>query len=350
MMQRAVAGRIPLSGSFALTHRCNLRCVHCYLGAERSNTRPRSNESRTAFWCDLIDQIADAGCLDLLLTGGEPLIRRDFIEIYSKAVRRGLLTTVFTNATLINDRVLEAFVELPPRLVEITLYGATEQVYEAVTGVPGSYRRYLEGLDALTAAGVHIGLKSMIMAENRHEIPLMRAIAHERGAEFRVDPALFPRRDGDPSPLTHRVEAEEAIALEMADERFRTKAAGYLERMRNTPVENRLFSCLAGRTGFHVDPRGTLLPCLMVTTNGFDLHTGSFLAGWRGPIEHFTELKVAADNECATCENRFICGLCPAQFELETGTPHRKTEYACQLGAARCKILKKEVATCANTD
>jgi uncharacterized radical SAM superfamily Fe-S cluster-containing enzyme len=98
---RAVAERVPLSGSLAMTHRCHLRCVHCYLGQERF--APAGGELETGFWLSIVDQLADAGCLNLLVTGGEPLLRPDLPEVYTRAIRRGILLSLFTNGILIDE-------------------------------------------------------------------------------------------------------------------------------------------------------------------------------------------------------------------------------------------------------
>ena len=349
-LRRAIAERIPLNGSIALTHRCNLRCIHCYLGGERAGVPGGTGESDTRFWLDVVDQIADAGCLSLLITGGEPLVRDDFAEIYRHVIRRGILTTVFTNATRIDEATLEVFCQLPPQLVEITLYGASEEVFDRVTGVPGSYRRCLAGVDALGRARVRIGLKSMIMLENRHEIPAMREMARERGASFRVDAALVPRRDGHAGPLEQRIPPAEAIAIEMQDEELRRRGAEYFRRMRETGPTDRLFSCQAGRTGFHVDPAGTLSPCLMVTSHGHDLHKERFLAAWRDSMPQFLDQPVPQGYECHRCDKRFICGTCPAQAQMETGSLYEKPEYACMLADARCRALLDSVAPHAEGD
>jgi radical SAM protein with 4Fe4S-binding SPASM domain len=179
----------------------------------------------------------------------------------------------------------------------------------------------------------------MIMVENRHEVPAMRVMAEERGATFRVDPALFPRRDGHAGPLEHRIPAAEAVALEMADEDLRDRTARYFQRMRDVAPADRLFSCMAGRTGFHIDPAGTLRPCLLVTSHGFDLHKGTFLSGWHDVIPRFLEQELAPGYECHRCEKRFICGVCPAQSEMETGSAYERPEYQCRLGEARRRAL-----------
>lgn len=335
LMRRAVRERIPVSGSFALTHRCNLRCFHCYLGDERLGTAGGPGDRGTAFWLDVVDQVAGAGCLNLLVTGGEPMQRPDFATIYERAAASGILVTVFTNATRVTPKVLEVFAELPPRLVEVSLYGATRETYEKVTGVPGSYRRCLEGVDALIGAGVAVGLKTMLMAETRDEIAEMRRMAEERGVKFRLDPSLFPCRDGDTAPLEHRIPPAEAVAIEMQDEAYRRRAGDYYEKKKDLPPTGSLYSCTAGRTNFHVDARGHLFACMMVTADGFDLTRGRFADGWGGPVARFLDQPAPPGYECHTCERRFICGICPAQFAMETGSPDRKSEYVCRLGEER---------------
>jgi radical SAM protein with 4Fe4S-binding SPASM domain len=342
MLDRAVSRRIPLNGSIAMTHRCHLRCVHCYLGCERQ-ALPAGGELDAAFWCSVVDQVADAGCLELLITGGEPLLRPDFALVYTRARERGILVTVFTNGTLIDDRIARLFEDLPPQLVEVTLYGASEETYERVTGVKGSYRRCLDGVDALLGRGVAVGLKSVIMTENQGEMPALRRMASERGVSFRVDAALFPCRDGDRRPLEHRVQAADAVAIEMEDDGLRRRTADYFQRMRGLPPEQQLFSCMAGLTGFHVDPQGTLLPCLMVCTHGYDLRQGTFREGWETVIPRFREQGLTPGYECHECEMRFLCGTCPAQAGMETGSPHRKAEYLCRLGEARLDAVKAEL-------
>jgi radical SAM protein with 4Fe4S-binding SPASM domain len=326
-----------------MTHRCNLRCVHCYLGDER-NAESQARELDTAFWCSVVDQIAEAGCLNLLITGGEPFARSDFAEVYTRAKRRGLLVTVFTNGTRLDDSLLRLFSELPPWLVEVSLYGATKETYDKVTTVPGAWERCLAGVDALCSAGVRVALKTVILKGNQHEVGAMRQMAEDRRANFRVDPAVFPCRDGDQGPIEHRVAAAQAVAIEMADLGHLESTAKAYERLRTLPSVDRLYTCAAGQTGFHIDPEGTLQPCMMVNGHGFDLRRGSFRTGWDDVIRRFREIEAPRGYECNSCERRFLCGLCPAQASMETGSPDRKSDYYCSLGREREQLIVQETA------
>src|SRR5574341_510789 len=92
-----VAERAPVNGAIEVTHRCPLECAHCYNNLPMDDEGARGRELTRAELCRLLDQIAEAGCLWLLLTGGEIFARSDFLDIYTHAKRRGFLVTLFTN-------------------------------------------------------------------------------------------------------------------------------------------------------------------------------------------------------------------------------------------------------------
>ena len=175
--------RIPLNGSLEVTLRCNLRCEHCYLPfSQRSGSS--NGELSLAEIQRIFSEIADAGCLWLLLTGGEPFLRRDFLEIYDDAKRKGFIITIFTNGTLINQRIADHLAEWRPFEIEISLYGATQATYESVTGVPGSYARCRNGIDLLLERGLPLYLKSVLITLNEHELEQMQQLSKSLGVIF----------------------------------------------------------------------------------------------------------------------------------------------------------------------
>ena len=175
---------IPITGSFEVTLRCNLRCQHCYIPGERRRSR-KEPELNLEEMQRILDEITDAGCLWLLLTGGEPLLRRDFLDIYTYAKRKGLLLTLFTNGTLVTRRIADYLADWRPFKIEITLYGATQETYERVTGIPGSYARCRRGIDLLLERKLPLSLKTMVMTLNHAELDQMKALAASLGVQFR---------------------------------------------------------------------------------------------------------------------------------------------------------------------
>jgi radical SAM protein with 4Fe4S-binding SPASM domain len=337
--ERAIRDRVPASGSFDLTYRCNLRCTHCYCGHLNAQTRAQAGELETDVVLRILAEAADAGCLFMVLSGGEPLLRPDFPRIYAASRRLGMLTTVFTNATLVDERLLEVFREYPPRMVEISLYGVTPQTYERVSGVPGSFARAWKGIDALLEAGVRVGLKTMILRDNLDEIVAIEAKATELGLPFRLDAVVTPRLDGDTRPLEQRVDPDAAVALELATDKRRYDNASFRDQQSALPDSPDLYRCGAGVMGFHLDPQGVLRPCLMTQDLGSDAAGLGFAGAWNEVVEKLTGLRRNEDSVCVKCRWRVLCGYCPGLFALETGSPHGHSPYLCELGERRWQVI-----------
>ncbi len=356
--RRAMLERIPLDGSIELTHRCNLRCVHCFLGDQSSIRTHRAAELDTEEVKALLDDLVDAGTLNLTFTGGDPMVRRDFAELYEHAVRRGLLVTVFCDAVLVTDEIAGLFERLPPRKVEVSIYGASAEVYESVTQVPRSFRRCIEGIERLRRGGHRLTLKTVLLTLNHHELEAMRALADGFGAEFYFDTAVFPclphRDNGDGAnarrersrktaaqrvvevapprrePLAYRLDADVAAEVHARDDAQARELAEFYLRTRVARPSDDLYSCGAGMTTFHVDPYGRLQACTISTNVGYDLRAGSFADGWNGPIAALRERKSRPGLSCQSCDMRAMCGGCPALFAAETGEADVKSEHVCR--------------------
>src|SRR3954468_8734008 len=167
-------GRLPLNGTIEVTRRCPLTCLHCYNNLAMDDAEARARELPFDEHRRLLDDLADAGCLWLLYTGGEIFARRDFLDIYAYAKRKGFLITLFTNGTLITEKIADFLADMRPFTIEITLYGGTKETYEKLTGIPGSYDRCMRGIDLLLERKLPLKLKTVALSINKHEIPLMR--------------------------------------------------------------------------------------------------------------------------------------------------------------------------------
>ena len=209
--------RVPVNATIEVTHRCPLTCAHCYNNLPMNDAQARAGEMTLAEHRQVIDELAELGCLWLLYTGGEIFARADFLDIYRHARRAGMFITLFTNATMITDRVADALLEAPPFDIEVTLYGATQKTYEALTGIPGSYEHCLRGIERLVQRGLPLKLKTVGVTINRHEIRQMREIAERLGVHFKFDPMINPRTDCSASPLAVRMSPAEIVALDLED-------------------------------------------------------------------------------------------------------------------------------------
>jgi len=366
--RRVTAARIPLDGSIELTHRCNLRCVHCYLGDQVAIRTRRHEEMATQQVKSLIDEAVEAGTLNLTFSGGDPMMRKDFANLYVYAVKKGLLVTIFCDGVLISDRIIEVFKEFPPRMVEISIYGATRSTYEGITQVKGSFARCMAGIERLHAQGLRFTLKTVLMTRNRHELENMRALATSYDVPFYFDTAIFPclphadnngganRERSDhrrlsvevaaPSlhrPTELRLPPHEAAAAQLSDPEKVQELAEFYLRTRNANGNDRLYVCGAGQTTFHVDPYGNLQPCTISTNVDYNLREGGFMKGWNGPIAAIRDIRVSADNSCKSCDKQALCSGCPAMFSAESDAGGRKSDYVCRTTHALFEGISRSV-------
>jgi MoaA/NifB/PqqE/SkfB family radical SAM enzyme len=233
---RSVARRVPINGTIEVTRRCPLRCLHCYNNLSVGDREARSNELTYEEHRRILDEISEAGCLWLLYTGGEIFARDDFLEIYTYAKKKGLIVTLFTNGTLINEHVANTLADWRPFSIEISIYGRTKETFERITRVPGSYDRCMGGIHLLAERSLPLTLKTMALTLNRHEVKEMEQfVVQDLGLEFKYDAMVNPRLDGSRCPLRLRLNPEEIVQLDVQNPRRREEWEALAKRSNGTP-------------------------------------------------------------------------------------------------------------------
>ena len=332
--------RIPWSGSIELTTRCNLNCRHCFINTPVNDRKARQEELSTDEVIGVLDEVAAEGCLWLLLTGGEPFVRPDFLEIYEHAKKKGFLVIVFTNGTKITPEAARFLSQNPPFSIEVSLYGATQHVYESITRVKGSYKSCLQGIDLLMRYDMPLKLKTVLMTGNHHEFPLIKAFAEERSLEFYYDAVINSRLDGTSNRCQLRLSPEEVVTLESHDkERSEEWCRHFAQSKGAITPSPYVYQCGAGRAYFHVDSSGHLSPCLMVRHESYDLLRGTFREGWQDFMPSFLSRKMSLESKCRTCDLRVSCSQCPGLAQIETGSEEKTIEYICDMAHRRAQAF-----------
>jgi radical SAM protein with 4Fe4S-binding SPASM domain len=341
--QKAASLHIPISGSIEVTQRCNLRCTHCYIPFS-TRKGPQQPELSLSEIQHILDEIKEAGCMWLLLTGGEPLLRRDFPDIYTYAKRKGFILTLFTNGTLLTPRIADTLAEWRPFNIEITLYGYSQATYERITGVPGSHARCLRGIELLMERRLPLKLKTVLMTPNRDELGEMQTFAQSLGVEFHFDPIVNPVLDGSLLPTTLRLSPEEIVEVEKADPgRARRWPEQFKQSMDFKFNDRKLYSCGAGKNSFHIDSFGKLCLCMTARDPNYDLRTGSFHQGWEEFIPKQRLLEYGEGYTCGSCDLRAACAQCPALAQLEHGNPEKRVEFICEVTHKRKNAFVNEL-------
>lgn len=327
--------RIPVYGGIEPTWGCNLNCCHCYIRDPIQQTLPIDN------WKSILNQLVDAGCLHLAITGGEPLFYKDFTQLYEYAVKSGFIVTVFTNGTLIDETVATLFAKFPPRRLEISIYGATERTYESVTRVKGSYERFIRGLDILSQYRdrVPVVLKSVLLQENVTERFDIQEIAINRGLALAQNSLIRPRLDGNMGPEEHRLTPKIVAGTEME---IKSEFDAWDEfAVAATPIsrQTEVVDCSAGNVAFQIDPLGRLGYCVIARAPGINLLEIPMCDAWE-ILGSNREQYFKKPTKCLSCQDSKFCDFCPGYLSIgnkSTASSDGDQLYHCAVARDRHK-------------
>lgn len=367
LWRRLEGKHTPLGFELEMTARCNLDCRHCYVNMPANDARAAARELAAVEIQEIGRQAVELGALWCTLTGGEPLLRPDFAEIYLGLKRLGLLVSIYTNATLIREEHIALFRKYPPRDIEITVYGATAGTYERITRRQGSYARFRHGLALLLDSGIKVRLKTMALRSNLQELPEIARFCRERTKDFyRFDPFLNLRTDRDPE-RNREIASERLLPEEIAFcERGDAERQGALEKRCDRLIEplredfsyeaclacsrqdrcesflrlSRRLICGAGLASFFVAHDGAFRLCASLCAPGttYDMRQGSLRQAWEEFVPSVRESKAKSAqllNSCRSCPIVNLCFNCPATADLECGDPEAVIPYFCSVAKAR---------------
>lgn len=348
---------IPLSGTFELTARCNLDCRMCYIHKRANDAAVLRRERSAADWLALARDCQKAGTLLLLLTGGEPFLRPDFREIYTGCRRLGLMVSINTNATLIDDDTIAFLAADPPARVNITLYGASPDTYGALCGDRTAYDRAVHAILGLKQAGVLVKLNFSVTPVNAADAAAVYAFAKEHDLPLQTATYMFPPvRACENGPCAaERMTPEQSAAAQIAYDRLQFAPDALRERWEKQlagvavsdpdrecqELPNERIRCRAGSSTFWVTWDGQMRPCGMMTTPSADLGTLGFDGAWQA-IRAARE-QIFVPPQCSTCADKNLCDQCAAICFAETGSFTGVPEYLCERTRAYRAGIRKEL-------
>jgi MoaA/NifB/PqqE/SkfB family radical SAM enzyme len=271
--------RFPLSCQWEITCRCNLRCVMCYTDCFNRPEKIRA-ELSTEEILRIMDELAAAGCLELCLTGGEPLARPDFFELYAHAKANGFLVTVFTNGTLITEEIADRFAMLPPYRIEISLHGLTDLTFDTITQGKGSFHRCKRAIGLLLERKLVVVLKTTAMTLNENEILDIKAyVASLEQVRYKLGHEIRFALDGSGAA------GQWALSDDEWQEIYRQDPALWEETCRKQTQPPG--PCQSGQRRFHIDAYGQLQLCSGNRQQSYDLRQGSFEDGFYQHLPQF---------------------------------------------------------------
>jgi len=338
--------------SMELTERCNNNCLHCYINLPADDEEAKKKEITLEETKKIVDEAARMGCLSWHLTGGEPLLREDFSDIYLYLKKKGMRVTLSTNATLIDSEMVNLFEKYPLQNLEVSIYGLSQKTYEAITRNPGSFRAFRQGINLLSKNHIPFTLKTAVLPQNFQEIQKMRDFAQSftgkpLGVVFQLN--LGSKSNGG-SRRDHvrklRLAPQKVIeVLTQKEKRYREDMDRFCQRFLVSPQDNRLFSCGAGVGGCHIDAYSNLQLCMLLRHPDcvYSLREGSLKEAWETFIPKTREIRANNKNyqeKCQRCFLRSFCEQCPAWSWMEHGVLDEPVEYLCEIAHAEAVWLR----------
>jgi len=339
--------RVPLIAYLELTLKCNLHCAHCY-NAHRPQPELKTDEIKI-----VLDDLGKLGCLDLVFTGGEPCVRKDFEEILWYAREKRFCVTLKTNGSMIDGKLASLLAKALVVEVHVSLYSLIQNEHEGITRVPGSLSQTLHGIECLLQEGVRVRLSCPITKLNCSSVRGIKEFAERIGASYGFDPIITARVDGSRDPTDLRIDIADwqkllkngLLSEVIYPNSFNVNDSSSMQLGKTKSLANDDHVCGAGSGSIAITAYGDVLPCL-----NLQIHVGNVLKDrlpniWRDePAWH--PIRTITPNhytECKDCNLVNYCPRCPGVALSETGRITAAAPILCQtaLFYARSRGLKE---------
>ena len=308
---------VPYGANLELTAKCNLDCIHCYhvtcSGPEMSTDEVRA----------LLDDLARLGGMELTLTGGEPLIRSDFTEIITYAVRTaGFSVKVFSNLTLLTEVIADVLASLTLNTVETTILGPDSLTHDGLTGHEGSFESLLRGIDMLNERSVPVSAKTVLMKPNRNKLGKMYDLAYGLNIPFRHDDTVFIQSDGGRKPLSLQIPETE------------------IKRLRNIAGTGQDVApglCNMARSVISIGPDGAVYPCGAFPEAAGNVRDTPLAQIW-GDAPLMKRVRSLRDEDYRVCRDCVYLTRCSGCVAMGMGLSSGR-KYRCRLARKRLRHL-----------
>jgi MoaA/NifB/PqqE/SkfB family radical SAM enzyme len=330
--------RLPLEGNLDLTYRCNNNCRHCWLWLPK-NASDKAKELTLEEIEHIVNEARRMGCRRWAISGGEPMLRPDFSEIFEFITSHCHGYSLNTNGTLITSTIARLLKRKGSKMV--ALYGASADVHDRVTRNPGSFEAAMRGFAYLKEAGAGFTVQIIPMQENYHQLQAMEELARTLSPHYRIGAAWLYLSACHDSHKNQEIRAQRlpprtVVELDEPDLSYEDSMNDAGDgHYAHAVGDDRLFApCIDDRRDFHIDPYGLMSFCSFVKAPDlrYDLRQGNFQEAWDEFIPSLAD-KVRGGEEylenCGACNNRDKCRWCPVYGYLEHGRFSAKVEYLC---------------------
>lgn len=325
IFESALDEAIPLSMQWDLTWRCDHKCVHCYL------TERRQEELSYEEGLKALDQMAEAGVMMLLISGGDPFLRPDALALLQAARARAFDLKINTHGNFIDEKLADELAKLKPSRISISIYSEYAHEHDAVTLIQGSHSKSIAALERLKARGVPINIKTPVMSQNATGWAGVEQLAQTLGATWELDGNIIPDDQSDFGLCKIGVDPTERVLATLKAMAPHRHQAMPFDQLPSTPSSAR--TCSAGTVSGYLSPDGRVSPCINWREWMGSLRQQSFRDIWYHSkvAQRQREIRRASYlKDCEGCSFHQHCNYCPGLSHAETGDAGRRSAYVCE--------------------
>jgi len=332
---------IPVSAIIELTYRCPLDCIHCYV--DRSEVLQKE-ELQFAEYAGFIDEFRSAGGLYLVLTGGDPLLHKDFEKIFNYARKKRIAVSIMSSGVQNDLQLFDRLAKLGIMSFQSSIHGHKSEVHDKFTGAAGSFETTLNTLRYMKKLGVYVQAAVMI---NRNNIEFFDDIVNFLENEkfnYVFNYEMFPKRNGDKTPLKLNISEEETILC-----LSKTGDPGQPRLFGKMPED---FPCNAARSLVSLNPEGTVFPCLELRIPAGNIKKSSFSDIWNNSdvFKMIRQIKFKDLIECPSCELKNFCNRCAGSAFREQLKIIEHSSNECKYAKLKQEILLQPLDKSGNKD
>jgi len=310
---------IPISATMEITHRCNLSCYYCFVKKDTATA-----ELSLSQWEAVLEQLAEMGTFYLTITGGEPFLRKDCLEIIRKARALNFAVSLISNGTLLDKATIDSLAALSIVDIGISLLSSDAKIHDRLSGVPGSYGAAIHSLKQCTKSGIRTICKHSLSTENFSHYTDLVALADSEGWFLEWDTTVLSQEKNSISPFALSGEQIETFYKSQSLHTPPITITGHIDK-------NAALHCDAGRSIAAVAPEGTIFPCLLLPISFGNVQTSSFKEIWKSSkAEQFREEEDMLLSECQSCSQNGHCSRCHGVAYHETGNWQGAASVLCR--------------------
>ena len=329
-----------------------MNCDMCYVRLSKEDMNKQGRLRTWEEWLEVGRQMKESGVIFLLLTGGEPLMFPGFKELYLGLRDLGMIITINTNATLLNEEWASFFGKYKPRRIKITLYGANDQAYCDLCHYPGGFNKVIKAVRLLLEQKVDVRIGSSLTRNNQNDMDTIIKIGEELGVPVRIDTYMMPAQRERFLPYKDQVRVDPVTAArvfvhvlkqEMGPELFSQFVMKHIFEVEHILPEQGpgKVRCFAGSCSFTINWQGLMRPCVVLSSPSISVFEYGFAKAWE--MMHTKVSNIRTSENCNACNLRPICRTCFASALLEEGSYDATPRYMCEYAKELLRLLYKEM-------